>query len=333
MPARLKVIAIDKTGTLTRGRPVVQKIVPLSGHDQRELLRLAVALEVHSSHPIARAILESAGQCGVPIMPADNFQVLQGRGATGQIEGREFWLGSHRLLEERKMDTPQVHQRLAAMSDAGHSVVIVGNDTHVCGLIAVTDAVRPGAAEVIADLRRLGIQRIIMVTGDNNSTAIDIASSLGLTEVRAELLPQDKVEAVEELVRLHGAVAMIGDGVNDAPALARADLGIAMGAAGSDAAIEAADIALMSDDLAKLPWLIRHSRRTLSIIRQNIAFALTVKGAVAALTVFGFASLWAAIAADVGASLLVVGNGLRLLRSGSAKSVQATDLFPKSPLS
>lgn len=314
MPARLKAIAFDKTGTLTSGRPVVQKIVPLSGHNERELLERAVALEVHSNHPIARAVIEHASRLGVTIEPAQDFQVLQGKGAIARINGRIFWLGSHRLLEERGQESPELHEQLIAMSDAGHTVVVIGNEDHVCGLISLADAVRPVTAGVIAELRRLGIEHLVMMTGDNKPTATAIAAQIGLTDIRAELLPQDKVTAIEELTAILGDVAMVGDGVNDAPALARASLGIAMGAAGSDAAIEAADIALMSDDLSKLPWLIRHSRRTLSIVRQNIVFALAVKGAVAALTIMGFASLWAAIAADVGASLLVVVNGLRLLR-------------------
>lgn len=315
IPARLKAIAFDKTGTLTCGQPAVQKIVPLAGHDERELLERAASLETHSNHPIARAIMEAATRRGITATPAEDFQILQGKGAVGQINGRAFWLGSHRLLEERGQETPEVHQQLIDMSEAGHTVVVIGNESHVCGLIAVADAARPGAAEVIADLRQLGIDHLIMISGDNRPTAIAIAIQVGVNDVRAELLPQDKVDAVENLVSTLGDVAMIGDGVNDAPALARATLGIAMGAAGSDAAIEAADIALMSDDLSKLPWLIRHSRRTLSIIRQNIVFALGVKGVVAALTLIGLASLWAAIATDVGASLLVVLNGLRLLRA------------------
>ena len=316
MPARLKAIAFDKTGTLTSGRPVVQKIVPLSGHNERELLERAAALEVHSNHPIARAVIEYASRLGVAIEPAQDFKVLQGKGAIARINGRIFWLGSHRLLEERGQESPELHEQLVAMSDAGHTVVVIGNEDHVCGLISLADAVRPVTAGTIAELRRLGVQHLVMMTGDNKPTATAIAAQIGLTDIRAELLPQDKVTAIEELTATLGDVAMVGDGVNDAPALARASLGIAMGAAGSDAAIEAADIALMSDDLSKLPWLIRHSRRTLSIVRQNIVFALAVKGAVAALTIVGFASLWAAIAADVGASLLVVVNGLRLLRGG-----------------
>ncbi len=313
-PAHVRTIAFDKTGTITLGQATVQQVVPLSGHDERELLQRAAAMETHSNHPLARAIVEYARLEGINFEPAEDFEVIQGKGATARFDGRDFWLGSHRYLEERGQETPEMHERLVRMADAGHSVVVIGTNDHVCGLIGIADAIRPDAKASIASLRQAGVKHLVMLTGDNAGTASAIAAEMGIDDVRAELLPQDKVDAVERLVTEHGHVAMVGDGVNDAPSLARATLGIAMGAAGSDAAIEAADIALMSDDLSKLPWLIRHSRRTLAIIRQNIAFSLLVKAAFVVLTLVGYASLWAAIAADVGASLLVVFNGLRLLR-------------------
>ena len=207
-----------------------------------------------------------------------------------------------------------VHEQLEAMSAAGRTIVVVGNDDHVCGFIAVADGVRPEARATLAALRDEGLH-LVMLTGDNEGTARAIGRETGVDDVRAELLPLDKVETVERLVESYGGVAMIGDGVNDAPAMGRATLGIAMGSAGSDAAIEAADVALMSDDLSKLPWLVRHSRRTLSVIHQNVVFALGVKAVVFGLATAGFATLWMAIAADMGASLLVIGNGLRLLRA------------------
>jgi Cd2+/Zn2+-exporting ATPase len=199
------------------------------------------------------------------------------------------------------------------MSGAGRSVVVVGNEKHVCGLIALADQLRPETPTVVAELHAQGVDHLIMLTGDNKATAAAIAQKTGIDEFQAELLPADKVAAIEELLAKYGQVAMIGDGVNDAPALGRATLGIAMGAVGSDAAIETADIALMSDDLSKVAWLIRHSRCTLNIIRQNIFVSLAVKVVFVVLTLAGFASLWLAIAADAGVSLLVVLNGLRLL--------------------
>jgi Cd2+/Zn2+-exporting ATPase len=313
-PARLKAFALDKTGTLTEGKPRVLEVAPLSGHDERELLERAAAMESRSDHPLAQAIVAYAQERGVEFKPADDFQIIQGKGATARFNGKRYWLGSHRYLEERGEETEDVHRRLETMSEGGRTVVVVGNENHVCGLIALADAVRPGAKQTLAALRDAGLKHVVMLTGDNQETARAIAAETGVDEFHAELLPADKVTAVEKLVAKYGGVAMVGDGVNDAPALGRASVGIAMGAAGSDAAIETADIALMSDDLSKLPWLVWHSRRTLAVIRQNIAFSLSVKAVFVILTFAGYASLWAAIAADMGASLLVISNGLRLLR-------------------
>ena len=315
LPAQLKAIAMDKTGTLTQGAPSVVDVVPMNGHDEAELLMRAGALELNSNHPLARAIVKETERRNLQIVPADDFETIQGKGASGVINGKPFWLGSHRYLEQRGQETPEVHEQLESMQEAGRTVVVVGNDEHVCGFITLADAIREETRDAIRQLHQAGVEQLVMLTGDNEGTAKAIAKEAGIDEVHAELLPEDKVNAVERLVEQYEHVAMIGDGVNDAPALARASLGLAMGAAGSDAAIETADIALMSDDLSKLPWLIHHSRRTLSIIRQNIAFSLAIKALFVVLTFAGFASLWAAIAADMGASLLVIANGLRLLRS------------------
>ena len=313
-PARIRAFAFDKTGTLTHGRPRVLEVVPLSGHDERELLERLVALEARSEHPLAAAIRDYATEKGVSALPAEDFQAFEGKGAAGTVGRRTFWVGSHRYLEERGQETPDVHERLEAMSQAGQTAVVAGNETHVCGLVAVADGVRSNALETLQELHRLGIEATVMLTGDNRGTAEAIGRETGVSEVRAELLPDEKVAAIQELVGRYERVAMVGDGINDAPALASASLGIAMGGAGSDAAIETADIALLSDDLSRLPWLIRHSRRTLGVIRQNITFSLAVKAIFFALTFLGAASLWAAIAADMGAALLVVANSLRLLR-------------------
>jgi Cd2+/Zn2+-exporting ATPase len=231
------------------------------------------------------------------------------------VNGTAYWVGSHRYLEERGQETPDVHERLEALSRSGKAVVVVGNDRHVCGFIALADTVRPEARQAVSDLRAAGIEHVVMLTGDNRGTADAIAKETGVDEVHAELLPGDKVTKVEELVAKYGTVAMIGDGVNDAPAMGRATVALAMGAIGTDAAIETADIALMSDDLAKLPWLVRHSRRAVAVIRQNIIFAVAVKAVFVALTLAGYSSMWAAVAADSGATLLVVANALRLLRA------------------
>jgi Cd2+/Zn2+-exporting ATPase len=313
IPARLRSIALDKTGTITEGRQRVVDVVPRGSASRVEILQRATALEARSGHPIARAIVAHATAQNVRPLPATDVQDLRGRGVSGTIDGKSYWAGSHRFLEERIRETHEIHEELVEMASGGRTVVVVGDDSGVLGFITLEDAVRGDAAAVVAELRALGLNRIVMLTGDNTETAEAVARTVGIDTVRAELLPDDKVEVIEELGAECGPIAMVGDGVNDAPAMARSDLGIAMGAAGSDAAIEAADIALMSDDLTRLPWLMRHARRTLGVIRQNVVFALVVKAAFVVFTFAGYASLWAAIAADMGASLLVIGNGLRLL--------------------
>lgn len=314
-PASLNAVALDKTGTLTEGKPRVVRVVPVNDHTEMELLARAAALESRSDHPLAQAIVAHAQGRSVEFTPAEDCQIQPGKGATGRFNGKNYWLGSHRLLEERGQETPEVHRELERMTEAGSTVVVVGTDDYVCGYIGLADTVRPNAKDLVDALRKAGIKHVVMLTGDNRGTALAIARETGVDEVHAELLPADKVAAVEKLVTQYSRVAMVGDGVNDAPALARATVGIAMGAVGSDAAIEAADVALMSDDLSKLPWLIRHSRRTLAIIRQNITLSLAVKALFVVLTFAGFASLWGAIAADMGVSLLVIFNALRLLRT------------------
>lgn len=317
VPGNLKAIAFDKTGTLTVGQPSVVEVIPLKGHSEDDLLARAAGLESHSNHPLAQAITRAAEKRGVSPLEATDFSILPGKGALGRIDGQAFWLGSHRYLEERGQETPEIHRQLDELQSSGRTVVIVGNERHVCGLIALADRPREQAQGMLKRLRELQVEHLVMLTGDNQGTAQAIARKLDIDTVKAELLPEEKVHAIEEVVGKYGPTAMVGDGINDAPALAVASLGIAMGVAGSDAAIETADIALMSDELEKLPWLVEHSRRTLSIIRQNIVFALGVKALFVGLTFAGYASLWAAIAADMGASLLVISNGLRLLRSSS----------------
>ena len=313
IPARLQAIAFDKTGTLTEGRPTVVRIVPFNNHTETELIERAAAMEARSDHPLAHAIVAYAREHAIAVHPAEDFQVIQGKGASGLFKGTRYWLGSHRYLEERGQETADIHNRLTELSQAQQTVIVIGNDAHVCGLIAVADAIRKDAAATIQALHQNGLRPLVLLTGDNQGTARAIAQTAGMDEVHAELLPEDKVTVMEALVARYGCVAMVGDGVNDAPAMGRASLGIAMGAAGSDTAIETADIALMSDDLSRIPWLIRHARRTLTVIRQNIVFALAIKALFMVLTFLGYASLWAAIAADMGASFIVILNSLRLL--------------------
>jgi len=242
--------------------------------------------------------------------------MLPGKGVTASFDGEQYWIGSHRYLEERKQGTEEVHHILEERANLGQTVMVVGNDDHVCGIIAIADAIRPETLGTIQELRRNGVKHLVMLTGDNEGTARAFAKQAEIDEVQAELLPENKVAVVESLVSKYGNVAMVGDGINDAPAMSRATLGIAMGAAGSDTAIETADIALMVDDLSKLPWLIRHSRKMLTVIRQNIIIALLIKALFLVLTFLGYATLWAAIGADMGASLVVIFNSLLLLNGG-----------------
>lgn len=321
-PARLKAIALDKTGTLTEGRPRVTQVLPEPGIGHRELLEIAGAMESQSDHPLARAIVDHSREKNIQPRAAKDFTAIQGKGATAKIDEKTYWLGSHRYLEDRGEETSEVHDRLEQLASSGQSVVVIGDDKQVIGMITLADALRKESVQTVSELRAAGIEHVVMLTGDNRPTAESIAKAAGVTEVFSELLPQDKVDCIEALVKKYGQVAMIGDGVNDAPAMARATLGMAMGAVGSDAAIETADIALMSDDLSKLPWLIRHSKRSLKVIRQNIALSLAVKAVFVVLTFGGYASLWAAIAADMGVSLLVIFNALRLLRSQPTLDVQ-----------
>lgn len=319
IPARLKAMAFDKTGTLTLGQPELTAVIPLRDFDEDGALRIAAALEEQSTHPLARAILDAATRRGISPALATEFELLPGRGATAIVEGRRYWLGSPRFLEEQSLPANGYDEAARDLLAQGQSLILLLDEGGVCALLGVADTPRKSAAPVMSALRRLGIENLVMLTGDHAAGAKSVAELVGVDEVRSRLLPAEKVTAVEELVARHGSVAMVGDGINDAPALAAADLGIAMGAMGSDAAIETADIALMSDDLTRLPWLLRHSRRVLAVIRQNIIFALGIKLLFLGLAAGGLATLWMAIAADMGASLLVIGNGLRLLNGKSGK--------------
>lgn len=313
-PARLRAVAFDKTGTLTWGEPRVERVIPVHGHDEAEVLARAAALEADSTHPLARAILEEAAARDVPVAAARDLTVVPGKGATGTFDGRRYWIGSHRFLEEQGVETPELHRWVQEIEAAGTSVVAVGHEEHVCGLIAVADRLRTEARDVVRRLRDEGVERVEILTGDHAAVGEKVREAVGADEVRADLLPDDKVAAVEELRARYGTVAMVGDGINDAPALAVSSVGIAMGAAGSDAALETADVALLADDLERLPWLLRHSRKTLGILRANVIFALGIKVVFVVLAGLGWATLWMAIAADMGASLLVIANALRLLR-------------------
>jgi Cd2+/Zn2+-exporting ATPase len=314
--ASISAVALDKTGTLTRGKPAVTKIDACADTLAEELLATAAALESRSSHPVARAILDHAQATGLHLPAVEDVLEHPGRGAQGRIGGELFFVGNERLLGEQAPNllTPDLQQRFLGAHTEASTVVAVWNRSKALGTLTMKDTVRQEAREAVESLKRLGMAEVAMLSGDNQQTAQLIAEQTGVTGYQANLLPADKTRIVAEMVGRGARVAMVGDGVNDAPALAASNLGIAMGGIGTGAAIETADVALMSDDLSKLPWLIRHSRRTVGIIKQNIAFALGLKAVFLILAFFQIATLWAAIAADMGASLAVIFNGLRLLR-------------------
>jgi Cd2+/Zn2+-exporting ATPase len=312
---RLKALAFDKTGTLTEGRPVVSRVVPLDGRDEAEVLQLAAALERRSEHPLAHAILSAAN--GVDLPPVAGFRSLAGRGAEGKVGGKGYLIGSPRLFAERGLVLDGATEALEAVERAGETPVILGSEASTSAVFGIADAVRPDARATLESLREAGVGELVMLTGDAEAPARRIAEDLGIS-YRARLLSEQKVQAVRDLVSEHGDVGMVGDGVNDAPALAASSVGFAMGAAGTDVALETADVALMQDDLPKLAKAVKLSRAAEGIIKQNVAVSILIKGLFVLLAPFGLVALWLAVLADMGTSIAVTLNGLRLFRAKGA---------------
>ena len=310
---RLAVLALDKTGTLTHGRPAQTDFARLADGDDTLVRSIAASLAARSDHPVSQAVARAATEAGIPQRPVEDFTAIAGRGVRGRVDGRGYRFGNHRLIEELKLCSPALEARLDALERQGKTVVLLADESEVLAIFAVADTVRGSSRDAIADLHRLGV-KTVMLSGDNPHTVQAIAAQVGIDEARGNQLPEDKLAAIESLRSPSGLVGMVGDGINDAPALARADIGFAMGAAGTDTAIETADVALMDDDLRKLPLFVRISRATAAVLRQNIALALGIKAVFIGLVFLGQATMWMAVFADMGASLLVVGNGLRLLR-------------------
>ncbi|MGH7562788.1 MAG: heavy metal translocating P-type ATPase [Gemmatimonadales bacterium] len=310
-------VAFDKTGTLTEGRPILTDLAPVEGGDPHGLLRLAAGVERDSEHPLAQAIVGAARDRSLDVPPATAFSALPGKGARATVNGEPLYVGSRRICDELGTCHDDVHAAIDRFEEEGKTAVLLTSESASMGVLAVADRIRPEAAPCLAALRRLGVDRTILLTGDHRASADRVARHLGLTEWRAGLLPEDKLGAVREMGATGRRVAVVGDGVNDAPALAAAHVGIAMGAAGTHVALETADVALMADDLGKLPVAIGRARRTLALVRQNVAFAIGVKVLFLVLAVLGQATLWMAVAADTGASLAVIANGLRALRAPS----------------
>jgi Zn2+/Cd2+-exporting ATPase len=316
---KLRALAVDKTGTITEGKPRVRAVHPLGRGSEAEVLRIAAAIDTHSEHPLALAVVAAAQENGVAFPRSGKYQARTGRGADATIEGREYFVGNHRFAHEIGVCSEEIERRLREIEEQALSVVIVGHKPHggerggVLGILAIGDTIRPNAADALRAIHAAGVQKVVMLSGDNQRTADAIARQAGIDEAQGDLLPDQKVERVKALMAEHRFVGMVGDGVNDAPAMAAATLGIAMGAAGTDTAIETADIALMKDDLSKVAEAVRLGRRTLGIIQFNVAFSLAVKAIFLVLALLGYTSLWLAIAADTGATLVVVANALRLL--------------------
>ena len=312
--AKVRCVAFDKTGTLTKGRLHVAELVAFPGIAREDVLRTAAAIEMRSEHPIGQAILRKAALEHLAVAAATGFQAIPGRGAEAMIDGQPVLVGNRRLFEDRGLQSSPIERLEADFAKQGWTAVFVAIEGVPVGALAVVDEPREAARESLQMLRAHGIEKIAMLTGDHAAPARAVAESLGIDDVRADLLPADKAAAVADLRQKYGTLAMVGDGVNDAPALATADVGIAMGVAGSAAALETADVALMADELPKVTYAIRLSRATARNIRANIAFSLALKGAFLVLAVMGMATLWMAVAADMGASLIVIANALRLLR-------------------
>jgi Zn2+/Cd2+-exporting ATPase len=312
---RLKALAFDKTGTLTEGRPVVSRVVPIDRRNETGVLTLAAALECRSEHPLAHAILTAADEASLP--QVSGFRSVAGRGAEGVVDGNRYLIGSPRLFAERNITLDGATEALEAVEGAGETPVILGDEDDPLAVFGLADAVRPDARATLEALRAVGVGELMMLTGDGEAPARRIAEELGVSYM-ARLLPDQKVEAVRELVSEHRDVGMVGDGVNDAPALAASSVGFAMGAAGTDVALETADVALMQDDLPKLAEAVRLSRSAEAIIKQNVYVSIAIKGLFVLLAPFGLVALWMAVLADMGTSIAVTLNGLRLFRRGRA---------------
>ncbi len=322
---KLRALAVDKTGTITRGKPQVVAIISRSHLTEDEILARAAAINSHSEHPLAIAINDAARTRNLSVPAITDYSSVTGRGAIATIDGHPHFIGNHKMTHDTGLCGPEVEAVLATIEEKGQSLAVIGHAPHagcvgeILGIIAIADTLRPEVVEALRRIHAAGIQKVVMLSGDNQRTASAIAKQAGIDEAVGDLMPEQKVDHVKKLVAQYIHVGMIGDGVNDAPALAVATVGFAMGAIGSDTAIETADIALMKDDLTRVAETVLLGRRTLAIIRFNVLFALGIKAVVLILAFMGIAGLWLAILADTGATLLVIMNSLRLLGRSSAE--------------
>jgi Zn2+/Cd2+-exporting ATPase len=316
---KLRVLAVDKTGTITQGRPQVTGIIVTSDQTEEEIMRRAAAIDAHSEHPLAKAVVAAAQSKSISWSESTQYQSVTGRGATAVIDGHPHFIGNHKMAHEMGVCSPEIEARLAEIEGKGQSLAILGHTPHdgcegkILGILSIGDTMRPEVTNALTLLHESGIEKVVMLSGDNQRTVDAIARQAGIDEAYGDLMPEQKIEHIRRLMAEYQHVGMIGDGVNDAPALALASVGIAMGAIGSDTAIETADMALMQDDLTRVAEAVLLGRRTLRIIQFNVAFALAVKALFLILAFTGHTSLWLAILADTGATLLVILNALRLL--------------------
>ncbi|QGH00039.1 cadmium-translocating P-type ATPase [Streptococcus dysgalactiae subsp. dysgalactiae] len=312
----LRAIAFDKTGTLTKGKPVVTDFIATSSETDINYLSIISSLESLSQHPLASAILNEADKTNVDYksIQIEDFQSITGKGLTGIHQNIRYYIGSPKLFSASVIEETAVKVQYRQFQEQGKTAMYFGTDEQILGVIAVADEARDSSAAVISELHKLSIEHTIMLTGDNTKTAESIGKQLGVTEIKGDLMPQEKLDSIKALRTTYNKVAMVGDGINDAPALAASTVGIAMGGAGTDTALETADVALMGDDLQKLPFIVRLSRQTLKVIKQNITFSLGIKLLALLLVIPGWLTLWIAIVADMGATLLVTLNGLRLMK-------------------
>lgn len=313
--AKIKAVAFDKTGVLTKGLPEVRNFLTVEGLTEAEALGRLIALEKRSEHPVGQAIIRYADGRPLANPEVTEFRALTGRGAEAVIAGERFWAGSHRFVHEKSLEHDELCHHVNTLEDAGHTAFLCGTDQKVWAAVSMSDPLREEAATALSELRRQGVKRMVMLTGDNSVTAAAVGKELQLDEVAADLLPDEKAQQVQKLKAEFGHVAMVGDGINDAQALASADLGVALGRRSTDVALETADVVLVNDDLRNLGFLFRHSRRAARVIRENVILALGLKLAFLIMALAGTATLWMAIAADMGATLLVTFNALRLLRA------------------
>jgi Cd2+/Zn2+-exporting ATPase len=314
---RLRAIAFDKTGTLTHGKPQITDVITTTQMSEKEVLKIAASLESHSEHPVAEAILEKwkTLDTSQQLFTVSNFETIPGRGIVGNVEGHDYFLGNHRFADEKEVCNAAIEKQLKALEQQGKTTIVLGDQEKTLAILAITDTLRETSFEAIKWLHKLGL-KTAMITGDNPTTAKTIAKKLDIDDVQANLLPEDKLSAIDILLKKYGSVGMVGDGINDAPALAKSSIGFAMGNAGTDVALETADIALMEDNLKKLPFFILLSKRVWRKLLENIILSIGIKGIFFVLALLGIATLWMAVFADMGASLIVVLNGLHLLKFG-----------------